>query len=226
MDRDGTSDAELEERLRAYASERLSPDPAWSASTRAQLVALAERQAPAPAPVAIEPARRRRDAERAARPVFLAAFRRRAVAGLLAASLAVVSVGVVFAADPGTALYPARLWLESITLPANATGSLGRLDRRIEDAKNAASHGQGAAVSAALEAYRASLLDAIAAAGDDPERLRHLHDELDAHAVVLETLAGSVPAGAGDAITETIKANADASRRAGETPRPDHTTKP
>ena len=229
MDRLDGEDRELTRRLRAYAAERLSPDPAWSAATRDALVRAAAdqslRQAPGTARedadiFDLDEARRRRT-ERAPR---IAAFRRRVVAGLLAAALTIAGVGAVLGADSSSALYPARLWLETVTLPQAPADDLARLDRRIQDATDAASNGRGEGVSAALAAYRESLQDAIDAAGNDPERLQHLHDALDAHTVALETLAGSAPAGAADAIDKALKANADAATGSGDRTRP--STKP
>jgi hypothetical protein len=217
MDRRRPTDAEIEERLTAYASARLSPDPEWTARTRAALVDLAERRGRASSTVVdLDAARARRGL---ALP-SLARFRRTAVAGLLAASLAVASVSLVLAAGPASPLYPARLWLESVTTPASS-GDLSSLDRRLSEAQDAATHGQGAAVSAALEAYRQSVLDALKAAGNDEEKLARLNAALGVHDVVLQTLASDAPSSAKDAVQAAIEANHDAAAKAGgDKPRP------
>lgn len=214
MDRLGMTDAEVEARLRAYADARLSPSEDWSAATRAQLVALAERQADAQARESLAHRQRRARAERS--PLF-AGFRRRAAAGLIAAALTIGSVGAVLAADPSSALYPARLFLESVTLPSgNASAELDRLDRRISDAQAAAQRGHGSGVSAALAAYRQTLLDALKAAGDDPERLARLNAALGVHAVVLTELQKTAPDNAGQAVKDALDANKDARDAAGK----------
>jgi hypothetical protein len=219
MDRLGMTDGELEARLEAYADARLSPDPDWTASTRAQLVALAERHADAQAR---ERATRRGRAARPDRRPVLGSLRRRLAAGAVAAALTVGSAAAVLAADAASPLYPARLFLEGITAPSDAAADLVRMDQRLQEARSAAQSGQGANVSAALDAYRQTLSDALRAAGSDADRLARLQVALGVHDVVLSELGKTAPDNAKQAVEKAVSANHEAAGASGRpTPSPE-----
>ncbi|TMD30096.1 MAG: hypothetical protein E6I94_05370 [Chloroflexi bacterium] len=199
----GTWQAELGNRLDAYAAAYLSPNPVRTAAVRASVMVEARRLL-VPAAATPEPIVAPRGLPR------LFTGWRRASFALAAATLAGLMLGTsVFAASSaGGPLYGTRLWLETATLPsdanARAAAELQRLQSRLGDAADAAVRGDGNAVSAALAAYRASVEDALAAAGDDHDRLARLEIELGRHEVVLQTLLGLVPTSARDAIQAVL----------------------
>jgi len=199
----GTWQAELGNRLEAYAVAYLSPNPVRTAAARASVMVEARRLLVA-VPATPEPIASPRGLPR------LFGGWRRASFAFAAATLAGLMLGTsVFAASrAGGPLYDTRLWLETTTLPsdanARAAAEIERLQSRLGDAADAAVRGDGSAVSAALAAYRASVEDALAAAGDDHDRLARLEIELGRHEVVLQTLLGLVPANARDALQDVL----------------------
>jgi hypothetical protein len=199
----GTWQAELGNRLEAYAAAYLSPNPVRTVAARGSVMVEARRLL-VPVPATPEPIAAPRGLPR------LFTGWRRASFALAAASLAGLMLGTsVFAASrAGGPLYGTRLWLETATLPsdanARAAAEIERLQSRLGDTADAAVRGDGSAVSAALAAYRASVEDALAAAGDDHDRLARLEIELGRHEVVLQTLLGLVPASAVDALQDVL----------------------
>jgi hypothetical protein len=134
----------------------------------------------------------------------------RRLPALLAATLAVVlGAGASLAADPGGPLYPARLWAETLPIPADgddrARTGIERLENRLVEVARAASRRDGDAASAALDAYRGILEEAVDTAGDDTERLEHLEVALARHLAVLGELADRVPAPARPALDRAIE---------------------
>jgi len=224
MDRqdDWGDDGELQARLDAYAASRLEPDSAATARTRATVMVQAHSILGAA----------RVTGDVTGPGLFRRLFRRPALAASAALlGLAVVAVGTAAASEPGGPLYGARLWVETLTLPsdanARAAAELERLQARVDEATAAAASGNGAAVTAALDAYRQTLADASAAAGGDLTREQHLSAELGRHLVVLEALAGGVPTNAQAAIDQAvqrtegrIKAIIGAPGQSGGTPKP------
>ena len=212
MDRqdDWGDDGELGARLESYAESHLEPDPAATGRTRAVLMVDARRILGA-APVA------------GAAPISLGRtgpgllgrlFRRPALAATAALlGLAVVAGGTVAASGPGGPLYGARLWVETLTLPSDATAraaaELDHLQARLDDATAAAANGNGDAVTAALDAYRQTLTDASSLAAGDPTREQHLIAELSRHQAVLEALTTSLPTNAAAAIHDAIQRTTD-----------------
>lgn len=201
-------DEELRELLVSYARSIPQPSADASARMRSVVMAAAERAAgPAPVaatepPFAATPAPRPRFGFLRWRPARLPL----ALAG--AALVAALSVGAVAAAGPGTPLYGVRLWVEQITLPAGGAArvdaDLAAMQARLDEATAAAARGDGNAVSAALAAYRASVADALKAAGTDLTRLERLQIALERHVVVLQTLEARLPATAAAAVERTI----------------------
>ncbi len=197
---DWGDDGELRARLDAYAASRLKPDAAATARTRAIVMVQAHGTLGAA----------RAAGDVAGPGLFRRLLRRpaRAASAVLLA-LAVVAVGTVAASGPGGPLYGARLWVETLTLPsdanARAAAELERLQARVNNATAAAANGNGGAVTAALDAYRQTLVDAFAAAGSDPTREQRLAAELGRHLAVLGALAARVPANAGAAIDQAVQ---------------------
>ncbi len=187
-------DDELERRLEVYARARLTPDPARIARMRAQLLAEV-RESPAAGPTRLVPRSRRRT---------------RWLPALLAAGLSVVLVGgVAFAgSQAGGPLYPARLWLEDVTLPSDPAsrldGELDHLQARLDEAAQAAASGNGGAVQAALDAYRAIIDRAVVTADGDLDRATHVGLVIGRHRAVLAALATGLPPQAADAIGRAI----------------------
>lgn len=192
---------ELAEHLRAYADARLSPDPATMTRLRAELVQRASVPAaddtakPPLAPAAIDGWRRSRG--------------RRFAVSLLAASLGLMLMaGVVSAARPGGPFYPLRIWVESATLPAEpaarAAAELARLEVRLDEAEAAAAAGDGPAVTAALDAYRASL-EAATSPGLPEAAPPGLEIALTRHVEVLDGLVERVPEPARGAIQQALE---------------------
>jgi hypothetical protein len=197
---DWGDDGELQARLDAYAASRLEPDSAATARTRETVMVQAHS--------ILGAARVAGDVTGPG--LFRRLFRRPALAASAALlGLAVVAVGTAAASEPGGPLYGARLWVETLTLPsdanARAAAELERLQARVDEATAAAASGNGAAVTAALDAYRQTLVDASAAAGGDPTRELRLSAELGRHLVVLEALAGGVPTNAQAAIDQAVQ---------------------
>ena len=137
---------------------------------------------------------------------------RRVVALLLAAALTLGVVAAAFAGSaPGSPLYGARVWLETITLPADADARalerIRQIEERLVDSERAAKTEDGNAVSAATEAYREAVDAAVGEAGTDTDRLARLRAALGLHVTVLETLADKLPAAAAGGIDRAIEAS-------------------
>ncbi len=195
----------LEELLRRYADERLSLAPEARERLRRRFVIEARRRA-------LGLSALDGDGARQAAPPSGRRWLRRPAAALLAASLALAALaGAAAASGPGGPLYGVRLWAETLTLPADPQGraqaELERLEARLSEASAAADRGNGAAVRAALEAYRETVASALQAAGNDLGRAERLEIVLERHQVVLDTLAERLPAPAAEAVTETIERN-------------------
>jgi len=213
-------DGNLRRRLEAYAEDRLSPDLAASARIRARVLAVAHRQSALtrsdatlsllpepdehPTLVGWRPTRRR-SATRRSGPW------RRTASVLLAASLGLgIVAGTVVAARPGGALYGARLWAETLTLPADpaarAVAELGRLTERLAEATSMSAAGDTAGASAAIRAYESIMSEATAnavAAGSDVASAA-LETGVGHNVVVLQDLLSTVPEQASPAIQQVI----------------------
>jgi hypothetical protein len=230
MQQTRSGDLELTRRLEAFAVTRLSPDAAAvrrmrarvMREARARFVAQPTSAAPmtagglAAAPIPI----------RRGHPAL-----RRVAALLLAAALSVSAVGgAALGAAPGGPLYGTALWLEELTLPAGgearSRADLGRLDRRLDEARVAAAGGNGNAVAAALAAYRETVDDAIAAAGTNDVWLARLEAALGKHLAVLTALTGKVPEQARGAIEQAIVKSSGARDRIGGPDRPNRPNVP
>jgi hypothetical protein len=196
-------DLEIEQRLDAYARVRLSPTERASARMRARVMrearlAMAARGA-ASATGSLEHARARRRG----------GLLRRGAGLLLAAGLSLaVAGGAMAAAQAGGPLYPTRMWLETITLPADgaarADADLVRLEARLQEVIAAAHRGDRAAVAAALLAYQEIAEEALLAAGGDAAAIDRLRVAFDRHLAVLEAVAAKVPPQASEAIGRNI----------------------
>jgi hypothetical protein len=215
-------DDEVVRRLAAYGRSRLEPSTDAAERMRATVMAAAEG-----APV--------RPRLRLVRP---SGMRRWAYAAMLAAVLALAVGGTALGAGPSSPLYPVRLWLETVTLPADVNArtdaELNLLQERIDEAAAAAASHDQSAVAAALAAYRAEIEALLATAGDDGARLAKLEAALGTHLIVLETLSTKVPEQAREAITNAIDKSSNAVDRVHvqqshgptSTPGPDETPKP
>lgn len=186
---------EMEAILAAYAARRLEPRLGSLPRIRAALF-------------------ERLDARAAGRDragSWRARLGRRLVVVGLAASLILGAAATVAAAGPASPFYGARLWIESVTLPAaaddRAAAHLARLQARLADAEAAAASGNGSAVAQALAAYRAEVEAALADVGDDAEQLARLEAALSTNLVVLSVLAEHVPPQAADAIQNAAGAS-------------------
>jgi hypothetical protein len=202
-------DEELRRRLAAYAEARLSPDLSATTRMRAHVMTAAHRRAALAqadrdralatstlAPVAL--------ADRTRRPAW-----RRPLTALLAAGLTLgVGVGTVAAAQAGGPLYGARIWAETLTLPASANeraqAELHRLEDRLAEAAAASAAGNVAAANAALEAYAAIVNEATDDVGNDVAAAATLDAGVRSNIDVLTVLVGRVPDQAGDAIQRAI----------------------
>ncbi len=118
---------------------------------------------------------------------------RRPAMGFAAALLAIAALaGGTVAASPGGPLYGARVWVETLTLPTDASArtdaEVVRLNARLADAQTSEAAGNGPAVQAALDAYRSILDEAMAAAGNDLTLQAKLELVLERHVVVLQAI--------------------------------------
>lgn len=222
---DELDDRTLLARLEAYAEGELGPDPAGMARIRASVLAEAAQAAGARGARPVSSWARLfvlfgrvgrsgvGGTGAGARPVFV----RRPGLALVAASLAVVLLAGVATAGsaPGGPLYGARLWLEAATLPADPAArtdaELARLEERIGEATAAAQSGNGAAVAAALEAYRATVDSTVVTADGDLDRQQRLEIALEQHQVVLETLVDKLAGKANGKASEAIQRALDKS---------------
>ena len=212
------ADDELARRLEAYAEARLSPDRAATARMRAHVMAVAHHRA----------AIARVGTDRVAAPTVLAAAQadrtrrsmwRRPLTALLAAGLTLgVGVGSVAAAQPGGPLYGARIWAETLTLPANANeraqAELRRLEERLAEAAAATAAGDVNAANAALDAYTAIVNEATEDAGNDVSAAATLETGVRSNIAVLKVLAVRFETGhgqAGEAIERALQRAIDQS---------------
>jgi hypothetical protein len=223
---------ELAGRLEAYASVRLSPKRAAARRVRAAVVEEARMRA-------LETTIRSTPHRHARGPS-------RIVALLLAAALTLATaVAVSAGSTPGGPLYGARIWLDTVNLPANADARalerIRQIEDRLVDAELAAASGDQNAIAAAIEAYREAVASALAEVGTDADHLDRLEIELGRHVAVLEALAGHVPDAAAGGINRALEASqkafdqidktkpangpkaTDPARHPGPSNRPDHT---
>ena len=167
--RDDPRDPEIERLLDAFAELRLSPSVAATTRMRAGVMAAAHRRAALlqadtttdGARIdrcdAVEPVENRGRSAPATRLGSRAGLRwRRPAAALLAATLTLgVLAGTVAASSAGGPLYATRIWIETVNLPrdvlARAQAEVIRLDRRVQEARDASAAGDTAATEAALD---------------------------------------------------------------------------
>ena len=200
---DWGDDGGLRPQLDAYADARLRADPEARARSRASVMAEAR---------AVAHTRRLAASPVQALPRHRSVFGRFRVPAAIAATLLLVgalTVGAALAGSgPGGPFYAARLWVEELTLPtdadARAEAQIARLEARLAEAAAAAEAGNGAAVTAALDAYRATAEAALVGAGDDPTRREPLAAQLGRHVVVLQALVPLVPDRASEAIQAAV----------------------
>jgi len=209
---------ELTRRLEAYADARLGQSAAGTVSMRAAVMGAAHRRA---ALIAADTARAAivvpvvtRRPERS-RPTF--GRWSRPAAALMTASLALALVtGTAFGAKAGGPLYAARLWIEEANLPAGllarAQAEGARLDARIAEAQQASVAGDSPATEAALAAYAVIVVEAALGTAGDPTAVAALEISVSRHAVVLDELAGTVPAHARVALENALVASSKATR--------------
>jgi len=196
-------DLEIEQRLDAYARVRLSPTERASARMRARIMREARLTMAAGSTASLigtidaARARRRRGLWRRGAGVLLAAGLSLALAG-----------GAMAAAQAGGPLYPTRVWLETIALPADgaarADADLERLESRMNEVVAAARKGDRAGVAAALRAYEEIADEALLAATGDAAAIDRVRIALDRHLAVLEAVAAKVPPQASEAIQRNI----------------------
>jgi hypothetical protein len=200
----------LRRRLDAYADARLSPDPAATTRMRARVMAAAHRQAAATTAGAgltliTTPSATVR-ATRSRHPLT------RAAGILLSAALGLsVAVGSALAADAGGVLYPARLGLEIVLLPADpserAIAELARLETRLHEARDASARGDAAGVAAAMRAY-ASIMETAAAdalGAGDAVATAALEAGFERNIAVLQALLAEAPEAATGGLTRAIE---------------------
>ena len=208
---DWGDDGELRARLDAYAVARLRADPERTGRVRVRVMvaarAAAEARRTQPTPSPLVPSRPVQAPPR--RRVGLRIFRLPAAMAASLVLIGLLAAGAVLAGSgPGGPFYASRLWIEELTLPtepdARADAQLARLEERLEEATQAAKAGNGAAVTAALEAYRATAEAALGGAGTDTARREHLAFELGRHLAVLEAFVPRVPGRASEAIQAAI----------------------
>ena len=215
-------DGGLRRRLDAFAEARLSPELAASTRMRARVLAVAHRQAALAhadgALSVVSPADAVGRMERGhgtARSVPAARRHRRTIRGIasvvLAAALAIsLAVGTTLAARPGGALYGARLWAETLTLPSDererVLAELERLEARLVESALAAGQGDLDGVEAALLAYETIVAQATAdaIAAGDPVGLAALESGIGQDIDVLEALAGRLPDHAAAAVERAV----------------------
>lgn len=177
-------DAEIERRLDSYARARLSPDPRSTARVRARVMREAR--------LHVQAVRVAAHIEHAHAP-RRSPGRRLALSLLAAAVWMAIAVGTISAAQAGGPLYPARMWLESATLPAagsaRASADIERLEARVAEVLAAAAGGDAGAVRAALAAYRQIADDAVGAIGGDEALQTLVATALGRHSTVLAAVA-------------------------------------
>lgn len=196
-------DLEIEQRLDAFARVRLSPTERASARMRARVMREARLAMVSPtwsntSTISIDIARSRRGG-----------LARRGAGLLLAAGLTLaVAGGAMAASQAGGPMYPTRMWLETVTLPAagaaRTDADIERLESRMDEVIAAARRGDRGAVAAALLAYEDIADEALLAAAGDEAAIERLRIALDRHVAVLQAVAAKVPPQAGEAIGRNI----------------------
>ncbi|MGZ6340304.1 MAG: hypothetical protein ACXWMX_00485 [Candidatus Limnocylindrales bacterium] len=200
-------DPAIRTRLRAYADERLRPEPTAMERVRSQVMAQAREQLSRPAVIP----GRTPDAGRLER--WRGVLRVRAARSgmaLAGAGLALVLAGggAYAASQPGGPLYGARLWVEGVTLPAGGQARVDadavRLQERLAEVEAAARSGDATAFADALKAYRDTLTDTLRAAGTDLSKQDRLMTLLTRHLAVLQALVDRLPANAAAAVRQDL----------------------
>jgi hypothetical protein len=196
-------DFELERRFEAYARARLSPDPQATARIRARVMREARLQHDA-ARIAAHMAPAMADHRRTP-------FRRLAVPLLAAAVWLGIAVGSIAASQAGGPLYPARIWVETATLPAAGAGridaDLQHLDARLGEVLSAATRGDRGGVAAALEAWAQSAEDATQSSGTDEALEDRVAAALSNHQAVLTAVVQNLLDKGNDTAAAAIQAN-------------------
>jgi hypothetical protein len=199
--------------LQAYGEAHLSPSMAATSRMRMSVMSAAHRQAALIEADATFGAAGETTAALAARRSAAArATWRRPLAAVLAGCLTMaILVGTAFAAGPGGPLYAARLWTEMANLPADlvdrADAEAHRLERRIQEAQQASTAGDGAATEAALVAYSRIVVEAAEGTDRDPAAAAAIALSVTRHVAVLAQMVDSVPAPARAAIEQALSSS-------------------
>jgi hypothetical protein len=184
----------LEDLLDAYAEARLMPRGPVLARIRANVLAEA---AAASAVTAAAGRLQLQESRRNLGRVVSLPFVRRAFALGFAALLTIGTTAAVLAAPPGSPFYNARVYIETLALPAQAEARIAGherlLEERIAEAEAAVLRGDAIGLAAVLAAYQAEVNAATADIGNDAVQLAHLEDMLAKHSQTLTTLATELP---------------------------------
>ena len=125
-----------------------------------------------------------------------------------------VLAGTVAASGAGGPLYATRIWIETVNLPrdvlARAQAEVIRLDRRVQEARDASAAGDTAATEAALAAYSTIVEQATSETGGDPTATAALDASVTRHVTVLTALGATVPAEARPAIEHALASSTKA----------------
>lgn len=196
--------------LQVYGEEHLSPSIAATTRMRMGVMAAAHRRAALiEADATFGAAGETTVALAARRAAAVRNAWRRPVAAVMAGVLTLgILAGTAFAARPGGPLYAARLWTEMANLPADLVGRADaeahRLDRRIQEALQASTAGDGAATSAALVAYSKIVVEAARGTDKDPAAEATIEGTVTQHVVVLTQMVQNVPAPARAAAEQAL----------------------
>jgi hypothetical protein len=201
MEAVNAADLDLERRLESYARVRLSPDPLAVARMRARVmreVRLEFEIGRTIAAAAVAPPRR--------------PLARRMLMPILAAGVwLAIAVGTIAAAEPGGPLYPGRMWIERVALPAHpaarTAAEISQLESRLAEVMAAAAEGDDDAALAALAAYRQIADVTLVEAGLDEGRLAEVRAALDRHLSVLAAVADQLASRGNDRAAAAIQAN-------------------
>ena len=201
------ADLEVERRLDDFARGRLTPSAASKARSRARVMREARLAFADQAERAAVAAANQAELPRSATNRTMI---RRGGALLAAAALSLAVVGGVFAASTaGGPLYGTRVWLETVTLPADpasrASAEVARLEARLSEVQAAVTSGDRAAVAAALAAYEQIADEALTGAAASQVAIDRLTAALDRHLAVLERVAAQVPPQAAESINRNIE---------------------
>jgi hypothetical protein len=128
----------------------------------------------------------------------------------LAAALSLAVVGAALAGgQPGGPLYGGRVWLESLTLPADAANradaEIVRLEARLAEIGVAAARGDASAIADALAAYGEIADEALAGTAGDAAALDRIRAALGRHLGVLGRVAAQLPGQAAAQIEANIE---------------------